>query len=215
MAYRQKINISFIVFLCFALNIYGQNNQELYKLYQDKSYAQLKENYVKFKAGLSKAEQLFFRAVFMKDAEEAYIIYKEIFQNSNGKLKYYCGERLKDYYYARGYYSTASDYEKYLVENYHLVEEKTDPEYNIFEPEIVDEEKLFIQVGAFGLKENATQMSDMLNTQKIKSKIKIRRINSKNLFCIWVLGKGDFRQTLMFAEELKQKYHLDYRIIKE
>ncbi|NOG44089.1 MAG: hypothetical protein HND50_02610 [Calditrichaeota bacterium] len=186
----------------------------MYQLYQEKNYNQLKEKYEKVKANLSKAEQIFFDTIFIKDAEKAFQVYKDLFQDSNGKLKYYCGERLKDFYYAKGYYSTASDYEKYLVDNSHLIEEKSFSNAN-YDSEIIDEEKLFIQVGAFGLKENAKQMSDMLNTQKIKSKIKIRHVNNKDLFCVWVLGKEDFKQTLKLADELKQKYHLDYKIIKE
>ena len=59
--------------------------------------------------------------------------------------------------------------------------------------------------------------TDMLKflVQKISSKIKIRHINNKKLFCVWVQGKKDFKQTLKLADELKQKYHLDYKIIKE
>ncbi|KAA3617379.1 MAG: SPOR domain-containing protein [Calditrichaeota bacterium] len=203
-----------VIFLCLPLHVYSQTNQELYQLYQEKNYNQLKEKYEKVKANLSKAEQIFFDTIFIKDAEKAFQVYKDLFQDSNGKLKYYCGERLKDFYYAKGYYSTASDYEKYLVDNSHLIEEKSFSNAN-YDSEIIDEEKLFIQVGAFGLKENAKQMSDMLNTQKIKSKIKIRHVNNKDLFCVWVLGKEDFKQTLKLADELKQKYHLDYKIIKE
>ena len=207
--------ISLFIFFCFGQNIYGQNSQQLYQLYQEKNLSQLKEKYVEVKAGLSKADQLFFNALFTRDAEKAFNIYKDLFQNSGGKLKYYTGERLKDYYYARGYYSTASDYEKYLVDNRHLIEEANNPEQDSYQPDVIDEESLFIQVGAFGLKENAMQMSDMLNTQKISSKVKVRYINNKKLFCVWVLGKKDFKQTLKFADELKQKYHLDYKLIKE
>ncbi len=206
---------SLFIVICFVLNIYGQDSHNLYQLYQNRDYEQLKRKYEKVKAGLPKTEKIFFNTIFARDAEKTFVIYKDLFQNSSGKLKYYCGEKLKDYYYARGYYSTASDYEKYLVENRNLIEENNNIYEETYQADVIDEESLFIQVGAFGLKENAIQMSEMLNTQKIISKIKIRHVNNKKLFCVWVQGKKDFKQTLKFADELKQKYHIDYKIIKE
>jgi SPOR domain len=200
--------------ILYAIPLLGQDSAQLFRLYQDKDFVALKENYLKVKAKLPKADQLFFNALYNKDAEKAFSIYKDLFQNSNGKLKYFSGERLKDYYYARGYYSTASDYEKYLVENRQLIETIGSTKQP-FRPEVVDTEKLFIQVGAFGLKENAEQMREMLSTQKVASIIKIRHVKNRELFCVWVIGKQNFKQTLKFADELKHTYHLDYKIIKE
>ncbi len=203
-----------IISIMFSIPSFGQDAARLFRLYQDKDFIALKENYLKVKAKLSKADQLFFSALYNKDAEKAFATYKDLFQNYNGKLKYFSGERLKDYYYARGYYSTASDYEKYLVENRQLIETIGSTKQP-FRPEVVDTEKLFIQVGAFGLKENAEQMRKMLSTQKVASIIKIRHVKNKELFCVWVIGKQNFKQTLKFADELKHTYHLDYKIIKE
>jgi len=215
MAKSLKICVGILALFYSFSNIHAQNNNQLFQLYQEKNFERLKEKYEKVKADLSKAEKIFFDAIFTKNAELAFRTYKDLFQNTSGKLKYYSGERLKDYYYARGYYSTASDYEKYLADNHILIEESSTLERDNYQAEIVDRESLYIQVGAFGLKENASQMTEMLNTQKIESKIKIRHINNTDLYCVWVLGKKDFKQTLKLADELKQKYHLDYKIIKE
>jgi SPOR domain len=214
MFFKMIIYKVLIISILFSIPSFGQDAAHLFRLYQDKDFIALKENYQKVKAKLSKADQLFFSALYNKDAEKAFATYKDLFQNSNGKLKYYSGERLKDYYYARGYYSTASDYEKYLVENRQLIETIGSTKQP-FRPEVVDTEKLFIQVGAFGLKDNAEQMQEMLSTQKVASIIKIRHVKNKELFCVWVIGKQNFKQTLKFADELKHTYHLDYKIIKE
>lgn len=210
-----KIIIAVIIFFA-AGAISAQNSEELYSLYQKKEYIRLKEKYEQVKANLSHAEKLFFESLFTDDAEIAFEKYKELFEKSEGRIKYLAADRLKDYYYAKGYYSTASDYERYLVENRELIESSESAVLTDIDDEPVqDIEKLYIQVGAFGLEDNALQMQQMLETQKVESKIIKREVNSRLLYCVWVIGKENFEQTLNFANDLKQKYHLDYKIIKE
>ena len=65
------------------------------------------------------------------------------------------------------------------------------------------------------MRDNAEQMKKMLDTQKIDSKIITREVQSKTLYCVWIPGKDEFNDTLNYANELKQLYHLDFNIIKE
>jgi len=216
---RKKSNLNAIILLYLLLSVFthlhSQSKDDIYEIYQNKDYNTLKEKLTTIKASLPKAEQLFFETLFIQDAEKAFEIYKELFEKNDGKVKYFSAERLKDYYYAKGYYSTASDYERYLVENRDLIESKT---YEIAQEPAespVDTDRFYIQVGAFTLQENALQMQEMLQTQKINSKIITREVQSKKLYCVWVPGLDEFSDTLKYANELKQKYHLDYNIIKE
>lgn len=206
-----RINCVIILLLVFP-PVYSQESSLLFKLYQNKEFEQLKD---KFSNGfkLSGAEKQFFEALFMQDAEKAFSVYENLFQNTDGKVKFACAERLRDYYYAKGYYSTASDYERYLVENQSLMQEETEVVTDVFTP--ADNDLLYIQVGAFSIIDNANQMKEMLETQKIKSKIVPRKVNSNELFCVWIHGKQDFNDTLKYANELKQKYHFNFKIIKE
>lgn len=203
--------ISFILFL----NLYSQSSNTLFDLYTNKHYSLLKEK-LETSTQIQDTERSFFEAVFLKDGESAFQIYESLFRKTEGKLKYYTAERLKDYYYARGYYSTASDYEKFLVEHKALVEQETE----VVMPDIVnqspvDTDLLYIQVGAFGISDNAGQMKEMLRTQNIESKIVLREINGQRLYCVWIAGKINFEETLKFANDIKQKYHLNFKIIKE
>ncbi len=204
-----------ILFLLISISqLFSQTSSKLFELYQNKQLSQLKDNLSKT-SSLSMAEKQFFETLFIEDAEKAFPIYKNLFQNTDGKVKYGSAERLKEYYYAKGYYSTASDYERYLVENQSLMDEKTEIIGDIVARTPADNDLLYIQVGAFGVKDNATQMVKMLVTQNIKSKIVPRQVNSKKLFCVWIHGKPDFNDTLKYANELKQKYHFNFKIIKE
>ncbi len=210
---------SFMVIVLFAgmlrLSV-AQNKSDLIRYFQESDYVHLKKELGHLKSG--SYEQRFFKAVFETDATKAFDVYKDIFKNSTGYTRYFAAGRLKDYYYARGFYATAADYQKFLVEHRDLLDTENHLVKNknfIKKTDVLNQEKLYIQVGAFGLKENAIQMQQMLGTQKIESKIVLRKINEKKLYCVWIPGKDGFKPTLNFANELMEKYHLKYRLIKE
>jgi hypothetical protein len=184
----------------------------LIELYEAHNYEALKKAIDSYSTNNS-YEIMFFRAVFNENGEEAKAAYEKVFSNTNGKLKRYSAKKLMDYYYANGYYDTAKKYQKYLVES----ETQTTEKNNSSKPvtSVVTQEKLYIQVGAFGLKENAAQLQNMLKTQNIKASIIEKKINGKNLFLVWIKGKSDFESTLNQANSLREKYDLDYRIIKK
>ena len=77
----------------------------------------------------------------------------------------------------------------------------------------VTKKQFFIQVGAFGLHENAEQQRIFLATQDIHSSVVERVVNDKTLFCVWIDGKTDLDKTLAYANRIKQKFDLNYQIM--
>ncbi len=183
----------------------------LIELYEAHNYEALKKALDSYSANNS-YEVIFFRTVFNENGEEAKAAYEKVFSNTSGKLKRYSAKKLMDYYYANGYYDTAKKYQKYLVESEAQVAAKNKP---LKPATVASKEELYIQVGAFGLKENAAQLQNMLKTQNIKASIVEKTINGKILFLVWIKGKSDFESTLNEANSLREKYDLDYRIIKK
>ena len=75
--------------------------------------------------------------------------------------------------------------------------------------------KYYVQVGAFSLKENAEQRIRFLKIQNISSSVVEREVNNSTLYCVWIPGKESIDETLAFANEIKQKYALDFQIKKK
>jgi hypothetical protein len=196
------------VFIFFNVGIlFSQNFSKLYELYESKNFDQLKIELDQFNNQFKNSTEIkFFDALFLEDGEQALLIYKSLFDISEGKIKTYLAQKLSDYYYAKGYYITASKYQKYLVEKSPDSKNQTTAE--------VEKDKFIIQLGAFGLKHNADQLKNMLETQNLFPRIVEREINGKFLYCVWMDGKNNFSQTLKYAESIKQKYQLQYRIIQ-
>ena len=199
-----------ILFL-FILLSGAVGGDALMELYEAHNYEALKKALDSYPSSNS-YEVMFFRALFNENGEEAKAAYERVFSNTNGKLKRYSAKKLMDYYYANGYYETAKKYQKYLVESESGVTETRKPSNPAT---AAKQEELYIQVGAFGLKENAVQLQGMLKTQNIKANIVEKKINGKTLFLVWIKGKSDFESTLNEANSLREKYDLDYRIIKK
>ncbi len=175
-------------------------------MYDSQNYESLENELKKIESKYSEFPEIkFFKTIFLENGDEAVEVYKEIFDDSNSILKKYISKKLGDYYYAKGYYLTASKYQEYLVEK----------NGNNFEPQKKEKDKFIIQLGAFGLEENAQRLKKMLETQNLHTAIVQRNINEKPLFCVWMDGKSDFKQTLKYAEVIKKKYQLQYRIIQK
>lgn len=214
---RQIDNMMIILILCtmiFATNLtsaQGLVNKELFRLYETNKYSTLKIEINKLDVNKSKSPEIkFLKTIFNEDGEEAIAIYLDLFQDSYGDLKSIIAKKLSDYYYAKGYYITASKYQKYLVENANTKTKIPRPDN-----EEVEQKKYIIQLGAFGLKDNAYQLQEMLQTQNLYPRIEDRTINGKLLHCVWLDGKKGFSETLQFAEKIKEKYHLQYRILQQ
>ena len=186
-------------------------NKNLFGLYNNQKFEELKTEIDNLDKNQSKSPEIeFLNTVFMENGEEALQIYLKLFDNSYGDFKSIVAKKLSDYYYAKGYYLTASKYQKYLVES---TSTKPTQQKNIDVP--ADSKKYIIQLGAFGLKENAVQLLEMLQTQNLYTRIENRNINGKTLHCVWLDGKNGFSETLEFAEKIKEKYHLQYRILQQ
>ncbi len=198
--------------------LYAQN-RTLLEAYLNKDFKYLASVAEQRNLFTSEDERSFYRALFERDGEEAVKIYTKLYrEGTKPYLKYLAADRLQDYYYARGYYTTAAEYKQYVADHIRDIEvrssEETAPRQSE-NPVNEDKEKYYIQVGAFGMEDNARQMVKMLQTQNYTARIKIRHVSNKKLFCVWVEGDMDFQSTLKLADQLKQKYHLKYKLIKE
>ena len=71
-----------------------------------------------------------------------------------------------------------------------------------------------IQVGAFGVTENADDLAQSLREKNLAVEVVNRMIGGRNLYCVWVVGDEGLKKTEDLAREIKQKYNLSYRIIK-
>ena len=208
-----------ILILLFSASIYGQIEEELFTLYHSNQFQELKQKLETDKSKINSSTLSFYQTLFEEDANKAKENYKFLFKNTTGRIQYLSAEKLMQFHYAGGYYKTAEDYQKFLVENRELFEKTNNENNNIIETaeqnSSDDNEKFYIQVAAFSVLDNASQMKQMLNTQDVQSFIKERVVNNRTLYCVWVPGKTDFKETLDYANSLKKKYQLEFRIIKE
>ena len=107
--------VLFIFQITFAQNVINKN---LFELYDSQNFEQLNSELAKLDKTKSISSEIeFLNTVFMENGEEAIKIYLKLFENSNGDFKSIVSKKLSDYYYAKGYYLTASKYQKYLVES--------------------------------------------------------------------------------------------------
>ena len=186
-------------------------NKNLFTLYENQDFEVLKTEIDKLDKNKSKSAEIeFLNTIFLQNGEEALKIYLKLFENSYGDFKSIVSKKLTDYYYAKGYYLTASKYQKYLVESTNT---KPTKQKNISTK--AKQKKYIIQLGAFGLEDNAAQLQKMLQTQNLYTRIENRNINGKSLHCVWLDGKNGFSETLEFAEKIKEKYYLQYRILQQ
>ncbi len=190
-------------------------NERLIQLYRSHDLSKLKKELQGSAARQNPLTAEFFKAVFLEDGQAAKEMYQHIYDRGYGKIKFLAAEKLQQYYYARGYYITANKYQKYLVENQppaqteevdQPVADEQDPSRNA---------AFYIQVGAFGMKENAEQRRKFLKLQNINSQVIKRMINGKQFFCVWISGKKDLEKTLNYAEQLKHRFDLEYQIMKK
>lgn len=210
----RKLIPIFLFLLVLGSALSAQTKVEsLYQLYENQKFEDLetKLSQVSTKQQNTLMVQ-FLNNIFEQNGVIAQQNYEIIFNRSDGRLKYLAAEKLSEFYFAKGYYINASKYQKYLVENEQstissVVTTATD--------ETGVEKPYYIQVGAFGMRENADQLKTMLGTQTIEASVVVREIGDKKLFCVWIPGKGNYDETLEMANKIKSKFDLEYRIIKQ
>lgn len=193
----------------------------LFTYYDEQNYAEIEKQLQTIGASDPPSIEIaFFRALFLESGEEAKEQFQHVFENSKGKVKSLAAKKLMDYYYARGLYTTAAGYHEFLTVKEPDAKSPTvsTPPERREQPapkSVTVSENYFVQVGAFSLPENADQLQKMLATQNIESKIVERMVENKKLYCVWLNGAESFEETLKYANTIKEKYDLRFRIIKQ
>ena len=205
-----KCKHKFVLYLLFLFLIpvesYGQSFEQLNQLYQKKKMIEL-EQLIRNSTSESR-EIIFFKTIFDENGSKSIRIYESLFTKTGGELKGLVAKKIAEYYYALGYYVKASEYAKYAT--------ATSPAAHTSiatVTTVLPDKQYFIQVGAFGYKDNANRMKELLREKNIESDVKVRQVNGKTLYCVWVHGDKTYRDTKIFADDLKKKYKLNYQII--
>lgn len=188
--------------------------EQLYQAYMNKDFSRLRTLLGQVPpAQAHMPEVSFYQALFNENADSAAQIYQDVFERANAQVKLLSAQKLYEYYYAKGFYVTAEKYQKYMTE--HGPEKGTVQVLANPASTSPPEKVYYIQVGAFGIKENAQQRRMFLKTQDVPSILVERQVDGRILYCVWVKGKTDFEQTLQMANRLKGKFDLEYQIMKK
>jgi hypothetical protein len=186
----------------------GQSFEQMNNLYQQKKMPELQQ--LVTSSNNESNEILFFKTIFNENGEESIRIYETLFPSAKGDFKSLVASKISEYYYAKGFYVKASEYAKYVIPSPEGPASSA-PKTNVV---AVETNKIYyIQVGAFGYRDNANRMKDLLKEKKVNSDVKVRQVNGKTLYCVWVHGDKTYNATQAYAEELKNKYKLNYQII--
>jgi hypothetical protein len=162
-------------------------------------------------------EVKFFSTVLTDNGDNAFSIYERLFIQSRGVLKNLAAEKLAEYYYARGFYVKSAEYEKFA--NSYIPAKTTEAvksgdNTNESKTEQRTHSIYKIQVGAFGVKDNANDLAGFLQAKKLEVSVVSRNIGGNILYCVWVEGGSNIQSTEDIAKEINKKYQLSYRIIK-
>jgi len=211
--------ITFILSFFLSNSIVSaQKHQDLFDFYANKQIDKL-ESRIQQLANIANDDQevLFFRTVLSDNGDTAFSIYEQLFIQSHGPLKKLVSEKLAEYYYARGFYIKSSEYEKIaltyiplkttevLKSGDNIIKSRSEP----------DTKPIYkIQVGAFGIIENANDLAGFLQGKKLEVNVVSRNVGGNTLYCVWVEGASSFESTENIAEEIKEKYQLSYRIVQ-
>ena len=212
---------TFILLLSILLQIpsvFAQKHQDLFTYYSNRKIDQLETRLKQLEnVNQNEPEILFFRTILSDDGENAFNVYDRLFKASKGPLKNLAAQKLAEYYYARGFYVKSSEY-KNIAKTYIPLKTSEESksgdntkEYKI-EPRSTSIYK--IQVGAFGVRENANDLAEYLKDKKLDVSVVRREIDGKVLYCVWVDGESSIDQTEKVAEEIKKNFRLSYRIMK-
>jgi AmiR/NasT family two-component response regulator len=209
----KNIIICFI-FTFYLSSLYCQDLNELYILYNNRQIRELKNKVdLLEKKYPDKKEILFFKTLFIRNGDEAVQNYQNLLGQADEKLKAYVVNKISEYYYAKGYYVTALQYQDDIIvtSNQNVKENIEEKNQQL---KINENSKFKIQLGAFSVKENANQLIEKLLHNGIHALIVERMVNDILLYCVWINGKNSFEETKLFAEMIKKKFQLEYRIIK-
>jgi hypothetical protein len=204
--------------LGFSIQVQAQDFSELYVLYQNKNFTELQQKIEQIKEPYQdNIEVKFFKALFLENGDEAVKIYEQLYPATSGILRAKVGEKLAQYYYARGFYSRAAEIVKDQATTSASESAATRSGSVSGKGNQQSEKKkvnFVIQVGAFGQEDNARQLQKTLRAQNISSRLVTRMVNGRNLFCIWIEGTDSLDETLQIANNIKNRFKLEYRILE-
>jgi hypothetical protein len=211
----------FILFLSSLLHISivsAQKYPDLYTYYTNRNIDKLETRIQQLEnTTQNDPEVLFFRTVLSDNGDSAFNIYDRLFKQSKGSLKNLAAQKLAEYYFARGFYVKSSEY-KNIAKTYiplkTIEEPKSGDNTSEIKTEPLGASIYKIQVGAFGVRENANDLAEYLKGKKVEVSVVSREINGKDLYCVWVEGGSNLDSTEKIAEEIKKNFRLSYRIVK-
>ena len=157
----------------------------------------------------NRLEYLFFKSIFLRDADLAHKNYEKVYAHAQGRLKEMAAGRLYDYYYAKALYVKAEQFKNQKVEI-----TPGFPAADTVRRAETHATPFKIQVGAFSKKQNALSELKQLKRQNINARIVERKIKRKKFYCVWIDGLNTIEETRKLAEQLKKKFNFNYRIIK-
>jgi hypothetical protein len=203
----------------FPQLLVAQDISGLYSLYQNRQFRTLQERVTVLSGQYPEnAEVRFFNALFLEDGEEAAQIYEQLYPGASEQLRKELAKKLSEYYYARGFYTRAEEFQKIkqteFPENLKSPGEPVPPEHRNTPQTETKKVNFIIQVGAFGQEENARQLKKSLQSHQIVSRIITRLVNGKNLYCVWVNGGNSLDETVRIAVNIKAQFQLEYRILE-
>jgi hypothetical protein len=211
--------LTLVLSLILSISIvYAQKHQDLFKYYENRQIDKLEIRIQKLgNTGQNDPEILFFSTVLSDNGDNAFAVYERLFKQSEGPLKNLVAQKLAEYYYARGFYVKSSEF-KNIANTYIPVKTTEEIKSGDNTRESHNEQRIAsiykIQVGAFGVRENANDLASFIKGKKLEVSVVTRNVDGKNLYCVWVEGGSNLGSTEKIAEDIKKKYHLSYRIVK-
>ena len=215
---RVFVTILIVSHIIFISVVAAQKHQDLFNFYTNKQIQELESRVQELEnLKLADPEILFFKTVLSDNGDNAVAVYEKLHKESKGSLKNLTAQKLAEYYYARGFYVRSSEYKK-IAKTYIPVKttEYSNSGDNTSEYKTERQQTSIykIQVGAFGVKENAIDLAEYLKKKKLTVNVVNREVDGTTLHCVWVEGRSSLEDTEEMAKEIKRKYRLSYRILK-
>jgi len=175
------------------------------------------------------AAVLYLKALIEKDGDKALAIYNKIIESDSESIT---AERslwrVAQYYYIKGLYIKSSDVLRQIIDNFPgtLYARKAKEELDIInevfgekEKQTIkpykEERKFVVQLGAFGIKQNAQKIIKFLN-EKGYSNVRINTevVVGRPLYKVWLGNFDNETSAKRYGELLKQKLRINYMIVK-
>jgi hypothetical protein len=207
-----------LIFLVVLSNYsYAQKHADLFAFYQERQLNKLENRLRELeKNNTTDPEIEFFKTIFTDNGKNAIKVYEKIWEKSETPLKYLLAEKISDYYYALGFYVRAGEYKKISQINFPAQPKVIDKAVDSKTEDSIGDKtkpKYMIQVGAFGVWQNADDLAQFLKRKKIEASVVKRSIGGAELYCVWIPGNDNYDAAEGIAKEIERKYQLSYRII--